>query len=95
MPGRLTNKVAIVTGASSGIGRATSLALHKEGAIVVCSDLREVSRNESSNEPEIGTHDLINKEGGQAIFVKADVSKSEEVAALVDQAVQAFGRLDM
>lgn len=95
MPDRLTNKIAVVTGSSSGIGRAISLALHREGAAVICADIRETSRNEASSEPEIGTHDLINKEGGKALFVQADVSKAEDVEALVNKAVHEFGRLDM
>lgn len=95
MPGRLEKKIAIVTGSSSGIGRAISLAFAREGATVVCSDISTVSRNEASKEPEISTHDLISKEGGKAIFVKASVAKPEEVEALVKKTVEKFGRLDM
>lgn len=92
MPNRLESKVAIITGASSGIGRATSLTFAREGALVVCSDLRETSRQESENEP---THQLIQKNGGKAIFVKCDVSKSQEVEALVQRTVQEYGRIDI
>lgn len=92
MPGRLESKVAIITGASSGIGRATSLTFAREGAVVVCGDLHETSRQESEDEP---THQLIQKNGGKAIFVKCDVSKAQEVEALVQKAVQGYGRIDI
>jgi NAD(P)-dependent dehydrogenase (short-subunit alcohol dehydrogenase family) len=92
MPGRLESKVAIITGASSGIGRATSLTFAREGAAVVCGDLRETSRKESDDEP---THQLIQKNGGKAIFFKCDVSKAQEVEALVQKAVQEYGRVDI
>lgn len=92
MPGRLEGKIAIVTGASSGLGRATSLTFAREGASVVCSDLRETSRTEAEKEP---THELIKKNGGTAIFVKCDTSKEAEVEAVVQTAVKEFGRLDI
>ena len=92
MPGRLESKVAIITGASSGIGRATSLTFAREGAAIVCGDLREASRQKSETEP---THQLIQKNGGKAIFVKCDTSKAQEVEALVQKAVQEYGRVDI
>jgi NAD(P)-dependent dehydrogenase (short-subunit alcohol dehydrogenase family) len=92
MPGRLESKVAIITGGSSGIGRAISLTFAREGAAVVCGDLRETSRKESENEP---THQLIQKNGGKAIFVKCDTSKAQEVEALVHKAVHEYGRVDI
>jgi len=92
MPGRLESKVAIITGASSGIGRATSLTFAREGAAIVCGDLRETSRKETEDEP---THQLIQKNGGKAIFVKCDTSKAEEVEALFQKAVQEYGRVDI
>ncbi|KAE8553340.1 hypothetical protein EYB25_004722 [Talaromyces marneffei] len=94
MPGRLENKIAIVTGASAGIGRAICLAFHREGATVVCSSISENTRNEAFRE-EFTTHDLIVKEGGKAIFVKADVGKSEDMQALVKKTVETYGRLDI
>lgn len=79
-----TNKVAIVTGGSFGIGRATALAFAKKGAKVVIVDWAE--DNETLN--------LIKDAGGEAIFVKCDVSKASDVKAMVEKAISAFGRLD-
>lgn len=92
---RLQSKVAIVTGSSSGIGRAIALQFHREGAVVVCADLRERSVDEVSGEAEVTTADLITKEGGTAEFVKVDVTKAEDVESLVARATEKFGRLDM
>lgn len=82
----LENKVALVTGAAMGIGEATALALAKEGAKVVVSD------TSPKGEELVGR---IRKEGGDARFIAADVSKPAEVKALIDGAVKAFGRLDV
>ena len=95
MPNRLTSKVAVITGTSSGIGRAIALAYHREGAFIVCSDIREGSRNEHSGETDVSTHEVILKDEGKAIFVKADTSKAEEVETLIKRAVEEFGRVDM
>lgn len=96
MPGRLEGKVAVVTGASSGIGRAISLAYSGEGALVVCADLREAARSEGkSGETDISTHDLINKQGGKATFVKVDVTVPEDVESLVNEAVRWGSRIDV
>lgn len=83
---RLQNKVLIVTGAGSGIGRATSLKLASEGAIIVSSDYNEATAKE--------TADLIQKAGGQASYIKADVSKPEDIRNLIDQTVAEHGTLD-
>lgn len=96
--GRLAQKIAIVTGASSGIGRAIALLFAREGARVVCSDIRETSRNETANgdEAHISTHDAIMmKAGGESLFVKCDTSKAEEVEGLVRRVVERFGRVDV
>jgi len=93
MPGRLQGKIAVVTGAASGIGRATALTFAREGATVVCSDIREESR--SANETDITTHEAIKKNGGNAIFVKCDMGESKDVEALIQKAVEAYGRVDM
>lgn len=95
MSQRLQNKVAIVTGSSSGIGRAIALLYAHEGAKVVCSDQTPSARTLMQNETSAVTHELIRKASGQAVFVKTDVSQANEMKALVGVAVKEFGRLDM
>lgn len=82
----LEGKVVIVTGGSSGIGRAASLAFGKSGAKVVVANRRHDAGEE--------TVSMIRQNGGEATFVKADVSKASEVEELVKAAVQTYGRLD-
>jgi NAD(P)-dependent dehydrogenase (short-subunit alcohol dehydrogenase family) len=79
-------KVALLTGAGSGIGRAVALAFAACGARVVVVD-----RNE---EPGDETADLVRKAGGEAFSVNADVSRSEDVAAYVSSTLERFGRID-
>ncbi|KAJ4363849.1 hypothetical protein N0V95_000918 [Ascochyta clinopodiicola] len=98
MSDRLANKIAIITGSSSGIGRAIALSFASHGAKVICSDLREEARvpgpsGEASTAET--TVQAIMSAGGHAIFVKCDTTKSEEVEALVSKAVADFGRLDI
>lgn len=83
----LENKVAIVTGAGSGIGKAIALLYAKEGAKIVVSDINEQSGNEVVSE--------IKSNGGQAVFVKADTSKAEDNKNLVEQAEKQFGGLQI
>ena len=85
---KLEGKVAVVTGGGKGIGRATSLALAKEGAAVA------VNYSRSQAEAEAVVKD-ITAAGGQAIAVQADVSRDDGARALIDAAVGHFGRLDI
>ena len=82
----LKGKVALVTGGTSGIGEAAALALAREGAKVVVA-----GRRESEGQAVV---DAIQKAGGEAFFVKTDVSRETDVKALVDQTMAKFGRLD-
>jgi NAD(P)-dependent dehydrogenase (short-subunit alcohol dehydrogenase family) len=86
MAGELEGKVALVTGASAGIGRESALALASAGARVVVSDVVV----EGGEETVAG----IQAAGGEATFVRADVSQTAEVEALVGQTVETYGRLD-
>jgi NAD(P)-dependent dehydrogenase (short-subunit alcohol dehydrogenase family) len=83
----LQDKVALVTGGTSGIGRATAIAYAKQQAKVVV-----VGRRIDEGEETVR---LIKKAGGEAIFVQADVTKEANVKAMVDKAVDVFGRLDI
>jgi len=86
MASQLEGRVAVVTGGSSGIGRATALRFAGEGARVVIADVN-VEGGES-------TVRLIEDVGGEAVFVRTDVAKAIEVEALINHAVQVYGRLD-
>ena len=81
------NKIALVTGGTSGIGRATAIALAAEGAKVVISGRREKEGAE--------TVALLRKSGGEGVFLKRDVTNEQEVASLVEQTIQSYGRLDI
>lgn len=82
----LEGKVAIVTGAASGIGRSCALFYAREGVSVVVGDVDESGANETVR--------MIAEKGGHSIFVNVDVSKPEDCRKLVDRTVQEFGRLD-
>ncbi len=82
----LVGKVALVTGAGRGLGRACAQIFAREGACVVVADIREAEGNE--------TVELIQRDGGEAFFVAADVSRSTDVQRMVDSAVNRFGGLD-
>jgi NAD(P)-dependent dehydrogenase (short-subunit alcohol dehydrogenase family) len=96
MKTRLENQIAIVTGSSSGIGRAIALALSSAGATVVCAARNKKARKEGYEEDiEIDTDDVIQRQGGKAVYVQADVRYASEVENLVARAVSEFGRLDI
>ncbi len=82
----LEGKVALITGAGSGIGRATSLIFAREGAKLVLSDIAAAGGAE--------TLKMVREAGAEATFVQGDVSKSADVEALVASVVATWGRID-
>ena len=86
MPGQVEGKVALVTGAGSGIGRATAMTFASEGAAVVVADVNPEGGEETAG--------MVNGSGGEALFVETDVSKARDAEAMVAKAVEAYGRLD-
>ena len=83
---QFVGKVALITGGNAGIGRAAAIEFAKQGAKVVVSGRREKEGHEVIAE--------IKALGGEAIFVKTDVSKASDVKAMIDQTLATFGRLD-
>src|SRR3954471_13292497 len=83
---QFTGKVAFVTGAASGIGRAAALAFASEGAGVVAADVSEQGNEETAR--------LIEAQGGRALAVRCDVTRADDVKAALAKTAQAFGRLD-
>ena len=86
--GRLSEKVALITGGGTGIGRATSLLFGDEGAKIV------VSYSQSQSDAEKTASD-IQKKGQEAIVVKADIASNSEVESMIDQTISHFGKLDI
>jgi NAD(P)-dependent dehydrogenase (short-subunit alcohol dehydrogenase family) len=84
---RLENKVAVITGAGSGIGRESALLFAREGARVVVADVNEDAGNAVVKE--------LRSAGGEAVYVHADVSKSADAETMVRTAEESFGRLDV
>ncbi len=84
---RLKDKVAVITGAASGIGRETCLLFSEHGAKVVAVDINKDAGEE--------TVQKIKDKGGQALFCKADVSKADDCKNMIDTAVKKYGRLDI
>ncbi len=85
--GRLTDKVAIITGAASGIGEATAMLFAKEGASLLLADRQKEQGQQAA--------EAARKNGGEATFVKTDVSKPEDVQTMIRAAMQEYGRLDV
>src|SRR5258708_29686949 len=86
MNASFAEKVVLITGGTSGIGRATAVAFAEQGTNVVISGRREAEGAESVS--------LIQKAGGQGLFVRGDVSEESEIEALVAKTLERFGRLD-
>jgi len=84
---RLADKVAIITGAGSGIGRATAMLFAQEGAKVVVVDYAPEGGQE--------TVEMIRRNGGEAIFVETDVSKAAAVEKMVQTAIDTYGKIDI
>src|SRR5262249_33822638 len=85
--GKLDKKVAVITGAASGIGRATAIGFAGEGAMVVIADL-----NREGGEAVVRE---CKEQGGEAVFQLADVANEEDVSGAVNRAAKEFGRLDV
>jgi NAD(P)-dependent dehydrogenase (short-subunit alcohol dehydrogenase family) len=88
--GRLAARVAVVTGGTSGLGRAIALALAREGAAVAIGDIRERPADGGPSSAEV-----IRNAGGRAVYVATDVTRRADVETLVQQAVREFGALDV
>ncbi|MBT2757729.1 glucose 1-dehydrogenase [Mesobacillus foraminis] len=84
---RLREKVVLITGAGSGIGKSTAILFAKEGASIIVNDLNEESGNETVSE--------IRKSNGEAFFIQGDVTEANSVKAMVDKAINKYGRIDV
>ena len=85
--GKLSNQVAVVTGAGQGMGAATAACLAHEGAVVIVSDINESKA--------AGVAEEINNSGGRATPVKIDVTKEDEVASMVERAIDNYGTVSI
>lgn len=84
---RLANKIALITGAGSGIGKSTALLFAREGATVVVNDLVKEGGEATVRE--------IEEQGGSALFIQADVTEPEQVKAMVEEVIARYGRIDV
>lgn len=92
----LSDQTAIVTGASSGNGRAIATSFADEGAAVICADIIEDPREGGyEDHSDLATHKLIEETGGDAVFIECDVTEREQIRAAIDTAVETFGQLDI
>ena len=93
----LKDRTSIVTGGSSGIGRGIALEFAREGASVVIADKQESPLQGKYHEKDVTTPTVqeIEKLGGRGIFIKTDVSDESQVARMIQQTVEHFGRLDI
>lgn len=87
MVGRVDGKIALITGAGSGIGRAMTVLFAREGAAVLAADVNQAGADETVR--------LVRDAGGRAEALKADVSRSADVQAMIAGCLQAFGRIDV
>lgn len=95
MSGRLHGRTSLITGSSSGLGRAIALRFASEGANIICADLSPNARAHLPGEDLDTTHEAIERHGGYAKFVKCDISKPEDVERAILTTVDQFGRLDV
>ncbi|MFH0843894.1 MAG: SDR family oxidoreductase [Pseudomonadota bacterium] len=84
---RLKDKVAFITGSGAGIGRASAILFSKEGAKVVIAEINESSGNETAR--------LINQDGGQALYIRTDVTDPESVKGAIKKTIETFGSLNL
>jgi NAD(P)-dependent dehydrogenase (short-subunit alcohol dehydrogenase family) len=96
MDQRLRGKVAVITAGSTGFGRGIAALLSRHGASVAVGDIREETTPGNFDErPGLTTSQLIEEQGGRAMFQHCDVTRQADMAALIDAAVASFGRLDI
>lgn len=95
--GRLQKKVAVITGASSGFGRAIAFRFSREGASIVCADITPNVSAAGSRAEDAGeqTDHWIVSKGGNAIFVRTDVSDADAMRQLIETTVETYGRIDI
>ena len=94
---RLQDRIAVVTGGSSGIGRGICLELAREGAKVAVADIQEAPKIGRFHEtaPQPPTAEIIAEEGGEALFVETDVADEKAVEKLIARSVERFGGVDI